>query len=43
MKPPSEKPGPPAEAYPRSEQWGELALTFCDKDAAFAKLREISG
>jgi hypothetical protein len=32
---------PPAEVYPRSEQWGELGWTFCDKDAAFAKFREI--
>jgi hypothetical protein len=29
---------PPAEVYPRSEQWGELGWTFCNKDAAFAKL-----
>ena len=33
---------PPAEVYPRSEQWGQLGWTFCDKDAAFAKLREIT-
>jgi hypothetical protein len=32
---------PPAEVYPRSEQWGELGWTFCNKEAAFAKLREI--
>jgi hypothetical protein len=32
----------PAEVYPRSEQWGALGWTFCDKDAAFAKLREIT-
>lgn len=31
----------PAEVYPRSEQWGELGWTFCDKDAAFAKLRAL--
>jgi hypothetical protein len=28
----------PSEVYPRSEQWGALGWTFCDKDAAFAKL-----
>jgi len=33
---------PPAEVYPRSEKWGELGWTFCDKGAAFAKLREIT-
>jgi len=33
---------PPAEVYPRSQQWGELGWTFCDKEAAFAKLRKIS-
>jgi len=33
---------PPAEVYPRSERWGELGWTFCDKGAAFAKLREIT-
>jgi hypothetical protein len=32
----------PAEVYPRSEQWGVLGWTFCDKDAAFEKLREIT-
>jgi hypothetical protein len=32
---------PPAEVYPRSEQWCELGWTFCNEDAAFAKLREI--
>jgi len=32
---------PPAEVYPRSEQWGELGWTFCNKDAAFAILREL--
>jgi len=30
---------PPAEVYPRSEQWGELGWTFCGKDTAFVKLR----
>jgi len=33
---------PPAEVYPRSEQWGQLGWTFCDKDAALAKLLEIT-
>jgi hypothetical protein len=32
----------PAEVYPRSEQWGEQGWTFCDEDAAFEKLREIT-
>ena len=32
----------PSEVYPSSEQWGELGWTFCDKGAAFAKLREIT-
>jgi hypothetical protein len=32
---------PPAEVYPRNEQWRGLGWTFCDKDAAFAKLREM--
>jgi hypothetical protein len=32
----------PAEVYPRREQWGELGWTFCNKEAAFAKLREIT-
>jgi hypothetical protein len=31
----------PSEVYPRSEQWGALGWTFCDKDAAFAKLRDV--
>ena len=31
----------PAEVYPRSESWGMDAFTFTDKDAAFARLREI--
>ena len=34
---------PSAELYPRSEQWGELGWTFCNKETAFAKLREICG
>jgi hypothetical protein len=33
---------PSAEVYPRSEQWGQLGWTFCDKGAAFEKLREIT-
>jgi hypothetical protein len=33
---------PPAEVYPRSEQWGELGWTLTDRDAAFAKLRELA-
>ena len=32
---------PPAEVYPRSEQWGVDGFTFTDRDAAFAKLREL--
>jgi hypothetical protein len=32
----------PAEIYPKSEAWGVDGFTFADKDAAFAKLREIS-
>ena len=33
---------PPTELYPSSESWGNLGWTFCDKDAAFAKLRELT-
>jgi hypothetical protein len=32
-----------AELYPRSEAWGTDGFTLTDKDAAFAKLREIAG
>jgi hypothetical protein len=32
----------PAEVYPNSEAWGADGFTFTNKDAAFAKLREIS-
>jgi hypothetical protein len=32
----------PAEVYPNSEAWGGDGFTLTDKDAAFAKLREIS-
>jgi hypothetical protein len=31
----------PAELYPNSEAWGVDGFTLTDKDAAFAKLREI--
>jgi hypothetical protein len=31
----------PAELYPKAEAWGIDGFTFTDKDAAFAKLREI--
>lgn len=32
----------PAEVYPRSEAWGTDGFTFTDKEAAFAKLRELA-
>ena len=32
----------PAEVYPNSEAWGADGFTLTDKDAAFAKLREIT-
>jgi hypothetical protein len=32
----------PAEVYPNSEAWGVDGFTFTDKDAAFAKLRELA-
>jgi hypothetical protein len=32
----------PAEVYPRSESWGTDGFTLTDRDAAFAKLREIA-
>ena len=32
---------PAAEVYPRSEQWGELGWTVCNRDDAFGKLREL--
>ena len=32
----------PAEVYPNSEAWGVDGFTFINKDAGFAKLREIS-
>ena len=31
----------PAEVYPNSEAWGVDGFTLTDKDAAFAKLREL--
>jgi hypothetical protein len=33
---------PPAEVYPNSEAWGVDGFTVTDKEAAFAKLREIA-
>ena len=32
----------PAEVYPNSEAWGTDGFTVGDKDAAFAKLRELA-
>ena len=32
----------PAEVYPKSQAWGVDGFTLTDKDAAFAKLREIA-
>ena len=32
----------PAEVYPNSEAWGVDGFTFSDRDAAFAKLRELT-
>jgi hypothetical protein len=32
----------PAEVYPNSEAWGTDGFTLTDKDAAFAKLRELA-
>jgi len=31
-----------AEVYPKSDAWGAEGFTLTDKDAAFAKLRELS-
>ena len=31
-----------AELYPRSEAWGTDGFTLTDRDAAFAKLRELA-
>ena len=33
---------PPAEVYPNSEAWGVDGFTVTDREAAFAKLREIA-
>jgi hypothetical protein len=33
---------PAAEVYPNSEAWGVNGFTFTEKDAAFAKLRELA-
>jgi hypothetical protein len=33
----------PAEVYPNSDAWGVDAFTLTDKEAAFAKLREVAG
>jgi hypothetical protein len=33
----------PAEVYPKSYAWGIDGFTLTDKDAAFAKLREVAG
>jgi hypothetical protein len=33
----------PAEVYPGSGAWGVDGFTLTDKDAAFAKLREVAG
>jgi hypothetical protein len=32
----------PAEVYPNSEAWGTDGFTLTDRDAAFAKLRELA-
>jgi hypothetical protein len=32
----------PSEFYPSSTDWGKYGFTFTDKEAAFAKLRELS-
>jgi hypothetical protein len=32
----------PAEVYPNSEAWGLDGFTLTDKDAAFAKLRQLA-
>jgi hypothetical protein len=33
----------PYEVYPKSETWGVDGFTLTDKNAAFAKLREVDG
>ena len=32
----------PCEFYPSSSEWGKYGFTFSDRDAAFAKLRELA-
>jgi hypothetical protein len=32
----------PSEFYPSSTEWGKYGFSFTDKEAAFAKLREVS-
>lgn len=32
----------PSEFYPSSTEWGKYGFTFTDREAAFAKLREIA-
>jgi hypothetical protein len=32
----------PSETYPHSEAWGDQGWTLTDKDAAFAKLRDLA-
>lgn len=33
----------PAEIYPKADAWGADGFTLTDKDAAFAKLKEVAG
>jgi hypothetical protein len=33
----------PAEIYPKADAWGMDGFTLTDKEAAFAKLREVAG
>jgi hypothetical protein len=33
----------PAEIYPKADAWGVDGFTLTDKDAAFAKLKEVAG
>jgi hypothetical protein len=33
----------PAEVYPHSDAWGVDGFTLTDRDAAFAKLKEVAG
>jgi hypothetical protein len=33
----------PAEIYPKADAWGVDGFTLTDRDAAFAKLREVAG